>query len=81
MRKIADKLSVNFFSDEKSLHMMTRREFDSNPFLTHDETSMIDRVRVAFSKKLALPLTSNLVNGDISIEKDFQYIRNKAKHK
>ena len=79
LRKIADKLSVNFFSDEKSLHMMTRREFDSNPFLTHDEKSMIDRVRIAFSKKFALPFTSNLVNGDISIEKDFQYIRSKIK--
>jgi len=81
LRKMADKLSVNYYSDEKSLHMMTRKEFDINPFHTHDETSMIDRVRITFVKKLALPLKSNLVNKDISIEKDFQYIRSKAKHK
>lgn len=80
LQKIADKLSVNFYSNKKSLHMMTRREFDSNPFLMHDETSMIDRVRIALSEKFALPLKSNLSNEDVSIEKDFQHIRSKAKH-
>lgn len=75
LNEIANRLSVNFYTNGKSLHMMTRRDFEDNPFISHIKMSIIDRIRMAISKKISIHLKPNKVNSNISTENDFQYIK------
>lgn len=73
--KIACNLGVNYYSDGKSHHLLTRRKIDNFSFSAPGNINLFGKIRNKLSGIIAQSVKGRLRNDNVSILQDYQYIQ------